>query len=904
MQVLKRPLADTLTFLGALPSMQLSLLLIIVAPVVHSLDPTPSITDDIMYNSRIPEGVNLKPSTTAASFAFGSSWAGCGGNLTNSTGQLTHPNYPRDMPNIGTCTWQITLAPGSRVALHFSFLNLELSDACAKDSLEVLDARSSVQTRLKEYCGSLERPESLVTSGNEVEVRMRSNSTQSGRGFLITYSEFEGCNKTLTSSSGVIESPYYPDSYPLNVNCTYRIQVTAGQLVSLAIEFLDLAYSSACSDDALEVWDGPVGNSALIGRYCGYMIGQWVQSSGNELTVQFRSDLTETRRGFKVLYRAVQSGCNKTLNAAIEGTILSPKQTGENCFWVLQAPAGHVISIVFDRFYLQQTEDCSRDHLVIKEGGSVIGRYCGYQKGELIYSKTDEVRLEYESTSGLANAGLQIHYTSLLFECGGYLNSSRGSIQSPRYPDNYPNNVYCAWQIEQRPGYAVDLLFLTLDLEFAVNCSRDYIEVFDGPDNSSQSLGRFCSDKDVKRHVVTSGNAMLVEFVTNGRVARSGFDTSYTQYRGDCPRNFTNASGIVESPNYPDFYPKGYDCSWLISYELGYQIYVTFTYFELDYSAHCSGDYLEFLDGFGVNATPRGKYCGYLVTREQVVSTGHQMAVRFHSDEAGGNSRGFVLSYTVDGTARAPPPRTPSLEDIEQAVKITLKDLTEDKWITNRDILFRKLIANATIIYCANEPSKCKAVSQHRERKSIDVEVNITFRQVHLVPDFPIPGQGRSLVVVLYVLYPVGLSLDPSRKSTAIPQRTLVKAVNASVDYISAAFGWDIISIEPYTLDTSPTPTPWAEERETGEIALLIGLSVAGGLLLAASLIAIVLYSWRKKNRGKFLVHNCVTPIEFADEKVELKATAAQRATWTLSPRRRASTLKVCDLEDNDEHAQ
>ncbi|EDO50070.1 predicted protein, partial [Nematostella vectensis] len=321
------------------------------------------------------------------------------------------------MPNIGTCTWRITLAPGSRVALHFSFLNLELSDACAKDSLEVWDARSSVQTRLKEYCGSLERPESLVTSGNEVEVRMRSNSTQSGRGFLITYSEFEGCNKTLTSSSGLIESPYYPDSYPLNVNCTYRIQVTAGQLVSLAIEFLDLAYSSACSDDALEVWDGPVRNSALIGRYCGYMIGQWVQSSGNELTVQFRSDLTETRRGFKVLYRAVQSGTVRTRG--------------------------------------------------------VVRRVC--YKGH-----------------------------------------------------NYPNNVYCAWQIEQRPGYAVDLLFLTLDLEFAVNCSRDYIEVFDGPDNSSQSLGRFCSDKDVKRHVVTSGNAMLVEFVTNGRVARSGFDISYT----------------------------------------------------------------------------------------------------------------------------------------------------------------------------------------------------------------------------------------------------------------------------------------------------------------------------------------------------------------------------------------
>lgn len=108
------------------------------------------------------------------------------------------------------------------------------------------------------------------------------------------------------------------------------------------------------------------------------------------------------------------------------------------------------------------------------------------------------------------------------------MNDTRGSLQSPLFPDNYPGNVRCAWQIEQLPGHMIDLVLDDFDLEFSINCTKDYFEVFDGSDNTSISLGRYCGAKRPANHVTSSGNIMFVEFVADGRRSMKGFTVSYT----------------------------------------------------------------------------------------------------------------------------------------------------------------------------------------------------------------------------------------------------------------------------------------------------------------------------------------------------------------------------------------
>lgn len=106
------------------------------------------------------------------------------------------------------------------------------------------------------------------------------------------------------------------------------------------------------------------------------------------------------------------SDCNTTVNVT-EGYIAIPNHQQGRCSWTINTLPGHVISIRFDRFYLKLSENCSLDYLLIKDGPSEIGQYCGYLKGELVYSNSNSVTLEYASSNSGGQYGFQIHHKSL-----------------------------------------------------------------------------------------------------------------------------------------------------------------------------------------------------------------------------------------------------------------------------------------------------------------------------------------------------------------------------------------------------------------------------------------------------------------------------------------------------------
>ena len=43
--------------------------------------------------------------------------------------------------------------------------------------------------------------------------------------------------------------------------------------------------------------------------------------------------------------------------------------------------------------------------------------------------------------------------------------TSAGDIQYPNYPEVYPNNAYCKWQVQVIPGLLVQLTFESFDVE-------------------------------------------------------------------------------------------------------------------------------------------------------------------------------------------------------------------------------------------------------------------------------------------------------------------------------------------------------------------------------------------------------------------------------------------------------
>lgn len=61
----------------------------------------------------------------------------CGGKFSDLTGQIASPSYPRSYPTDVECVWELSASPGNRLILTFENMDIELSDKCNEDYLEI-----------------------------------------------------------------------------------------------------------------------------------------------------------------------------------------------------------------------------------------------------------------------------------------------------------------------------------------------------------------------------------------------------------------------------------------------------------------------------------------------------------------------------------------------------------------------------------------------------------------------------------------------------------------------------------------------------------------------------------------------------------------------------------------------
>ncbi|MGH0137684.1 UNVERIFIED_CONTAM: hypothetical protein FKN15_021797 [Acipenser sinensis] len=109
------------------------------------------------------------------------------------------------------------------------------------------------------------------------------------------------CGGLLESSSGEIFSPNYPNLYPNNKDCQWRISATSR--VELIFQSLDVEYSVNCLWDYIEVHDGPSIDSRTVGpRLCGSYTPKPLTSSGKDLLIMFHSDENMASKGFHISY--------------------------------------------------------------------------------------------------------------------------------------------------------------------------------------------------------------------------------------------------------------------------------------------------------------------------------------------------------------------------------------------------------------------------------------------------------------------------------------------------------------------------------------------------------------------------------------------------------------------------
>ncbi|KFP85077.1 Bone morphogenetic protein 1, partial [Acanthisitta chloris] len=205
-----------------------------------------------------------------------------------------------------------------------------------------------------------------------------------------------GCDHKVTSISGTITSPNWPDKYPSKKECTWAISTTPGHRVKLVGigGWAALGYSPLSLTEHQQPLPSPPqtfselddAKASVLGRFCGAKEPEPIVSSGNKMFLKFVSDNSVQKKGFEATHTTV---CGGQVRAEVKTKDLySHAQFGDNnypggsdCEWVIMAEEGYGVELIFQTFEIEEEADCGYDYMELFDGydGTAprLGRFCG-----------------------------------------------------------------------------------------------------------------------------------------------------------------------------------------------------------------------------------------------------------------------------------------------------------------------------------------------------------------------------------------------------------------------------------------------------------------------------------------------------------------------------------------------
>ncbi|XP_061104653.1 procollagen C-endopeptidase enhancer a [Conger conger] len=240
----------------------------------------------------------------------------CGGHFVTDSGFVGSEGFPSYYKPDSKCTWYITVPEGNVVLLSFRVFDLEADPNCRYDYVDVYNGHAYTMQKLGRFCGTF-RPGALMSTSNTMMVEMASDAATGGRGFVAYFNaakphvdENQFCGGRMTKPQGSLKTPNWPEkNYPAGISCSWHITVEPDMIIEVKFEKFDLELDSYCRFDYVAFFNGgEKDDSRRIGRYCGDHLPGDIVTNGNELLVQFVSDLSVTSDGFMASYSSIARG--------------------------------------------------------------------------------------------------------------------------------------------------------------------------------------------------------------------------------------------------------------------------------------------------------------------------------------------------------------------------------------------------------------------------------------------------------------------------------------------------------------------------------------------------------------------------------------------------------------------
>ena len=448
------------------------------------------------------------------------------------------------------------------------------------------------------------------------------------------------CNATFDDGSG---SSNYSD----NLNCVYLIQPAGATSITLTWTSFNIENTY----DYVYVHDGPSSAAPLIGTYSGTSIPPTITSSGGSLWILFTSDVSYNYSGWSASYTCIGGGgglCSGTTTiTSCAATITDGSGVGNyidnmDCGWILNPSGNNQAKLHFTQF----GTELNYDGILVYDGtddtGTLLMSWSGTTMPPDVTSTAGALYLRFTSDNITTGAGFSATYSCVTPQCSGTTNitTCSGTLTDGSSNQNYQNNLSCSWKIEP-PGAN----FITLDFTaFNTYNSDDYLEVFDGPNSSANSLGVYYGNS-VPADIISSGGSIFLRFITDATSGAAGWSISYT-CNNSAPgctgqTSLTSCNGSFSDGSGTSNYLNNLNCSWLIHPGGAASINLHFNSFNTEAS-----DFVTIYDGATTAAPSLGAYSGSFAPAD-ILSSGGNLLVTFTSN---GNSiaPGFDCTYTCN----------------------------------------------------------------------------------------------------------------------------------------------------------------------------------------------------------------------------------------------------------------
>ncbi|MGH0167823.1 UNVERIFIED_CONTAM: hypothetical protein FKN15_053442 [Acipenser sinensis] len=368
------------------------------------------------------------------------------------------------------------------------------------DYLEIRDGISESSPLLGRFCG-YDKPDDIKTSSNRLWMKFVSDGSVNKAGFAANFfKEVDECSRAsnggckqrcvntlgsykcacdpgyelasdkrsceaacggfITKLNGSITSPGWPKEYPPNKNCIWQLVAPTQYRISLQFDFFETEGNDVCKYDYVEVRSGLSADSRLHGKFCGAEKPEVITSQYNNMRLEFKSDNTVSKKGFKAHFFSDKDECSKDNGGcqhecvntfgsyscqcrsgfmlhdnkhdckeagcdhkvtSFFGVITSPNwpdkyPSKKECTWAITSTPGHRIKIAFNEMDMEPHQECAYDHIELYDGrdakAPVLGRFCGSKKPEPVISTANRMFIKFFSDNSVQKKGFEASHTA------------------------------------------------------------------------------------------------------------------------------------------------------------------------------------------------------------------------------------------------------------------------------------------------------------------------------------------------------------------------------------------------------------------------------------------------------------------------------------------------------------